>query len=121
MAETHGFTQSRANKRFLDCEMTLYHVTPRDNRDSISEFGIDPARSKGKARQCWFVDDSKLLWAVAHCSARHSVSVDLLDVWSINRQIPRLRRTAWQGVFCTFCLALPDGCDPAVVFVERAK
>lgn len=101
--------------------MTLYHISPASNRDSISRLGIDPVFSKGKLDVCWFVDQSKLVWAVAHCSARHSVSVDKLDVWVVETPLKRQRKTAWRGVFNTPCRTIAARHVPAVTFLDKER
>lgn len=101
--------------------MTLYHVSPSKNRDSIARFGIDPIFSKGKQNVSWFVDQSKLVWAVAHCSARHSVSVDKLDVWVTETPLKRQRKTSWRGVFTTPCRTLATRHVPAITLLDKER
>lgn len=56
----------------------FWHITPAYNADSILQFGIDPARSKGPRKFCWFVKWKGLAWALAHTSARHGIPVNQL-------------------------------------------
>lgn len=87
---------------------TLYHVTPDKNRGSIAVHGIEPILATGKQKLSWFVDKSRLVWALAHCSARHNVPVSDLVVFEIPaHHIPNIRRTAWKGVYSTPCHSRP--------------
>jgi hypothetical protein len=103
--------------------MAWYHVSPRKNRDSIGKSGIEPIMSLGKLKVSWWVSERALLWAVAHCSARHSVSVAELDVWTYNHPqgLKNKTRTKWQGVVFTPCRVIPSGVIPAAIVVERLK
>jgi len=89
--------------------MDLYHVTPNTTRDSITRQGVEPIYSRGKMRVSWWVDRSRLMWALAHVSAKHQVSVDKLDIWvTTDKQIKNRHRSAWQGVFYTPCRTIPS-------------
>lgn len=98
----------------------LYHVSPASNRASILRSGIDPIYSTGARQLVWLVDGSKLMWAVAHCSARHGVSTDKLDIWTV--PFPRRTgKTAWRGVFTTPCRNVTQKFEPASEYIERAR
>lgn len=67
----------------------LYHVSPHKNRDGILKVGLDPAQSLCRRTAVYAVPRSKLVWAVAHCSMRHNISVRKIDIWRID----------WTGLF----------------------
>lgn len=88
--------------------LTLYHVTPSRNVGSIAMSGIEPILATGKQQLSWYVERSRLLWAIAHCSARHHLPVNELTVFEMPANYVRnLRRTAWRGVWCSPCVARP--------------
>lgn len=60
--------------------MRLYHITPQTNGEAIYEKGVLPELSQGKRKVSWWCTDENVLWALAHTSARHSVTVDKLIV-----------------------------------------
>lgn len=98
----------------------LYHVTPAKNAGSIAVTGIEPALATGKQQLSWFVDRSRLVWAIAHCSARHHISVDQLVVFEMPANYVRnLRRTAWRGVYSTPCHSRPINYRKASEYVEH--
>lgn len=57
---------------------TFWHVTPACNIDSILDRGIDPQCARSERKLMWVVEWRGLPFALAHVSARHSVSVDKL-------------------------------------------
>ncbi|HSS95433.1 MAG TPA: hypothetical protein VLK33_00305 [Terriglobales bacterium] len=79
--------------------VTLYHVSPRSNFDSIMELGVSPAFSVGRKACIWLVEFDKLAWAMAHVSERKDVSVLHLLVFTVAPAKPELRRAPWHGVF----------------------
>jgi hypothetical protein len=97
--------------------MKLYHVSPTKNRGSILAFGLEPLLATGKEQKVWLVDRSRLLWAIAHCSARHHVSVDQLDIWELPEVVSKLKRTAWRGVYSTALFVQPVTWTRAADFV----
>lgn len=64
-------------------DRVLYHVTPNHNIGSIYESGLNPLYSTGMIKAVWMVTKRNILWAIAHCSARHSVSADDLVVFTV--------------------------------------
>lgn len=89
--------------------MDLYHVTPNTTHDSITRQGVEPIYSRGKMRVSWWVDRSRLMWAIAHVSAKHQVSVDKLDIWvTTEGNIKNKRCAPWKGVFYTPCRTVPS-------------
>ena len=82
----------------------VYHVSLVSNHDSILRLGVDGIFSQGAKKESWWVDNSRLHWALAHCSARFGVSVNQLEVWQADRtQIPRLHKFRYAGMYSTPC------------------
>jgi hypothetical protein len=81
--------------------VTLYHVTPTANYASIAAYGIHPRYSRGKQKASWYVRADMLLWAIAHTSARHHISVERLTVYSVRSESALFLRTPWPGVYKT--------------------
>jgi len=79
--------------------MFLYHITTFDNLKGVLKHGVDPRKSQGKRRAIWIVDAERIPWALAHCSARHGVSVSQLAVVEADLPDSSLRRTRYPGVF----------------------
>lgn len=77
--------------------MQVWHITLKSNLESILRTGIDPARSKGKRLVSWFTTKKGLVWAFAHCSARHGVPVSELVAIEVAANRKWLERTAWKG------------------------
>lgn len=67
--------------------ITLYHVTTMDRIDSIEEFGLDPKFAQGKTKASWFVEASRLDWAIMHVSARHRCATDYLVIFCLDMNI----------------------------------
>lgn len=68
--------------------------------------GIEPALfSRGKQKTSWYVDADRVMWALVHCSRRHGVTLDELDVWIIPiADFAKLSRTNMRGVFQSPCV-----------------
>jgi len=98
--------------------MALYHVSPTKNNGSILWSGIEPLFAAGKEQKVWLVDRARLLWAIAHCSARHHIAVHELTIWECPDVISKLQKTKWKGVFSTECRIRPVTYMSAVKFVE---
>jgi len=98
----------------------FYHVSPRKNRGSILVSGIEPIFATGKEQKVWLVETARLMWAIAHCSARHHIPVNELDIWKVT-YVTRVKRTAWQGVFSTTCRVVPFDFELAEKFVEQPR
>lgn len=77
----------------------LYHITPSENVASIYESGLQPSYSTGFMKSVWLVNKRNIVWALAHCSNRHSVSVDNLSVTTINTDDQKIVRFATSGLF----------------------
>jgi len=79
----------------------LFHVTPAANYDGIHTHGVNPACSQGRLKSSWWVEENRLLWAIAHVSARHHVPVDEIDIWATTRDCEHRRfiRFATEGVY----------------------
>lgn len=77
----------------------LFHITPKYNMTAILKEGVRPDKSRGKLPQSWFVDDEHIIWALAHVSARWSVSVDNLIVCFIDAPMQSFYKTRFLGVY----------------------
>lgn len=75
--------------------MKLYHVTREQVLHSITKQGIRPAMSTGEMQVSWYVDEERVVWALAHVSARWSVSVDHLYVLEVD--VPPQQVYRWMG------------------------
>lgn len=93
--------------------VTLYHVSPRSNFDSIMEVGVSPAFSIGRKTCIWLVDFNKLPWAMAHVSERKDVSVLHLLVFTVCSPKTELRRAPWAGVYQCLSAAYPTNVSHA--------
>lgn len=98
--------------------MKLYHVSPAKNRANILSFRLDPIFSLGKQQVIWLVDETKLLWAIVHCSARHHTSADKLDIWLCPEVIHKLQKTPWKGVYKTPCAVRPVDWETVTNYVK---
>jgi hypothetical protein len=63
---------------------TLWHISTRENIDSIMRCGIDPAYSTGKRPCSWFVEWYGLLWALVHISLLKRVPVHGLACFRVS-------------------------------------
>jgi len=79
--------------------MRLYHVSPAKNYEYIFWGGLQPSFALGARKVVWLVTRDKVVWALAHVSARHSVSVDELGVFVVDASLADIRRTRWAHVF----------------------
>jgi hypothetical protein len=88
--------------------VSLYHVSLRENEESILRLGVLATKSRGKRTGSYWVNEDMLVWAILHVSARHSVSVNeiLIFVALMDTEETEVQRTARQGVFF-----VPDDVD----------
>lgn len=94
----------------MPLQSKLFHVSPKTNRASITKSGVDPIWSRGKSQCSWWVDQRKLAWAIAHCSAHHGVPADQLEVWYRDGNTARnMKRSRWAGVYWTTCRNMTEG------------
>lgn len=77
----------------------LFHVTREANVPGILSLGISPAFSLGKLRASWFVDHTRLSWAIAHVSDNTGLSVSELYVCHVLARREAFKRTRLSGVF----------------------
>lgn len=71
---------------------TLYHVTPTHNELSIRTYGISPLFSNAKTQSVFLVENRRVLWALAHVSARHGIDVGHLHLWRCYVEVRTLKR-----------------------------
>jgi len=63
----------------------LFHVTLDIKLQSIKHHGVDPKYATGKMIASWWVAENRVVWALAHVSAKWEMSVDRLVVLSIHQ------------------------------------
>lgn len=82
-------------------EITLYHVSLRENEESILKKGVLATRSKGKRIGSYWVVEERLGWAIIHISARHAVNVNEIMIFVAALDVERIevQRTGREGVF----------------------
>lgn len=56
-------------------KITLWHISPMMNVESILWSGIDPRHSTGKFERCWYVRWHGLVWALAHISMKKHIPI----------------------------------------------
>jgi len=79
---------------------TLYHVTTPDGARGITKVGyVNPYLAQGRRKASYWVDEDRLVWALAHVSALHGVPVNMLVIVVANHMEDMLFRTALPGVF----------------------
>lgn len=79
--------------------LKLYHVTREANVPSILSLGVSPAFALGNMRAVWYVDSSRLSWAIAHVSDNTGLSVAELYVCHVLAAHEAFKRTRLPGVF----------------------
>lgn len=55
--------------------LTLWHISPAMNAESILHKGIDPEYSTGKFRRSWYVRWWGIAWALAHISMKKRIPI----------------------------------------------
>jgi hypothetical protein len=93
----------------------LYHVTREANVNSILAVGISPAFALGKLRASWYVDASRLSWAIAHVSENTGLSVAELYVCHVLAERSYFQRTRFTGVFTSKALLFAWQVDKAIL------
>jgi len=99
----------------------LYHVSPAKNRANILSLGLDPIFSLGKEQKLWLVSAHRVMWALAHCSARHHMPVNELDIWTCQGHAPKIKKTSWSGVFTYPCRIKVYAWNSAAEYVKNPK
>lgn len=97
---------------------TLFHVSPIINLKSILDQGVRPEYSRGKQRVSWYCDEPRLLWALAHISARYSVPVDRLVIFALDADVETFAKTRWQGVYQSRVARMVEKSMPATDYVS---
>lgn len=101
--------------------LTLYHVSPQANFDSIMDFGVSPAFAQGRAKVVWMVDAEHMPWALAHVSEKRDIAVLRLLVFTLVCPKPQLRKTAWAGVFNCLTALYPTNVDHASRYLREEE
>lgn len=91
--------------------MTLWHVTHKDNVQSILECGIDPICSKSEFKRIWLVRWWGLAWIIFHLSMLKrtpawqfvifKVRVNSKYITHFNRQVYTCKRTLYPSMYMT--------------------
>jgi len=99
--------------------MIAYHVSPSPIRDSIAELGIDPGYALGKLKVAWYCQPERLLWAIAHVSARKAIDTGMLLVYRVNAPDELFKRTSWKGVYNVRVVLFPEHHQPAIYWINK--
>lgn len=91
---------------------TLYHVTPNWNLENIKRFGVSPQFAQSVRKWTYWVDEERLLWALAHTSLKHSVPVGMLLVCVSLQDESELTRTHMRGVYARLIPITPTDVRP---------
>lgn len=80
---------------------TLYHVSARENEQSILKLGVLASKSRGKRTGSYWVTEERIIWAVVHVSARHALNVNEILIFAamVDFGGMEVQRTAREGVF----------------------
>lgn len=99
--------------------MNYFHVTLAKNADSIYRNGIDPVFSQGKRQLSWFVTRDRLPWAIAHCSARHNVTVNELIIFPVpSLRLRQVKKSRYAGIVATPCRTTVDIHTAAIIGLD---
>lgn len=96
----------------------LFHITPTKNLQSIYENGVCPEFSTGKLDASWYVNKHGVLWAIAHVSARHNISVNEISVCAVLIEWKSMRRTARPGFYYTIKNFTIENASPAEWYIS---
>ncbi len=91
----------------------LYHITSEENVNAIMMQGVRPDLSRGKMSAAWYVNKRGIVWAIAHVSLRHDLSVANLVV--MTSMLPRkvVRKSGIAHMFYTKSCFIPEAWSPA--------
>lgn len=78
---------------------TYYHVTPYHNVASIVQNGVLVRFGRGKRPVTYWCDETGLLWALAHISARYATPVSSLAICKSKIDTALMVRTKWKGIY----------------------
>jgi hypothetical protein len=99
----------------------LYHVTTVRNLKSILDDGIDPEMSAGMLEASWYVERAKVLWSIAHISARHEIPTSEVYVCRAQVNFSLMKRTNQPGVYYTFSRFGVEDVSPASYYFEGVE
>jgi len=102
----------------VNAPLQLYHVTPVFNREAIARQGVRPEHSRGKRLVTWWVGEQRLLWAIAHCSAKFDCPVSALYVFEAS--IPQVwaKRTRLTAVYTVAPTVITYAGKPATSWLD---
>lgn len=79
--------------------MKLFHVTLKENFNAVWRDGIDPNLAQGKMLASWYCDEKRVLWALAHTSAKRAIPVCDLIVMEVTYKPSEFVRWSRDGIF----------------------
>lgn len=79
--------------------MKLFHVTLRQNADSILQSGLEVWRAKGDLKACWLVSKRRVAWAIDHVCKRHKVRPEEVGIFSVRVKRDDVRRFHSRGIW----------------------
>lgn len=98
--------------------LKLFHVSPEYNHNSILAAGVSPVFSQGKQSRCWYVDYSRLSWAISHISQKSGLSVAQLVVATVWADRGYFSRTRLSGVYTAKATLFAWAVDPAITLLR---
>lgn len=96
----------------MDRLITLWHITPAKNQESIMTFGVMPSLSEGKRMWAYWVDEDHIYWAITHVCARRNLTPDALCVCLAAVEANRIIKTCFRGVYGLDTIVRPTDCFP---------
>lgn len=85
-----------------------YHWTHKDNAESISRTGIDPAYSEGRMEVAWVCAARRVGWALCHVAQRHGWDPDDMVCFEVELHDGNVKRTCNDGVYTSASIIDPD-------------
>lgn len=99
----------------------LYHITSEENMIGIMSQGIRPDLSRGKLSASWYVSKRGIIWALAHTSLRHDISVVRLIVMTVMLPVLVVKKTGIPYMFYTKSRFTPEYWLPAEYFINTEE
>jgi len=83
----------------VDRLITLWHITPEKNKESILAFGVLVSLSEGRRQWSYWVEEERIYWAIAHVCARRSLVPSSLCICLATIEAKYIIRTCFRGVY----------------------
>lgn len=96
----------------MDRLITLWHLTPVVNRESIEAFGVMPSLSEGRRQWSYWVEEDRIYWAIAHVCARRSLTPSALCICLATIEAKYIIRTCFRGVYGVDIVVRPSDIFP---------